>query len=212
MVEDISRSMKSLLATRPIYHKRDETLRGHVFCSFLALVLRKELQDRLERKGRSLERADVLRDLDRLQEVELSIGGKSYVMRTETKGTVGKVFPACGVAIPPTCHGRRVGFAKTCSLHLCQTRKFPPNSNLQSGGAEDGFGLTYPNVALPRCETIGHVADPIARLDFDYRHARRRAIEIFASIFRAGNGIGRRFSLVCGPTTRIKGFHCRSPS
>jgi len=102
MVEDIFRSMKSLLETRPIYHKRDETIRGHVFCSFLALVLRKELQDRLERKGWSLEWADVLRDLDRLQEVEMSIGGKSYVMRTETKGTVGKVFPACGVALPPT--------------------------------------------------------------------------------------------------------------
>jgi len=98
MVEDIFRSMKSLLETRPIYHKRDETIRGHVFCSFLALVLRKELQDRLERKGWSLEWADVVRDLDRLQEVEMSIDGKSYVMRTETKGTVGKVFPACGVA------------------------------------------------------------------------------------------------------------------
>jgi len=48
MVEDIFRSMKSLLETRPIYHKRDETIRGHVFCSFLALVLRKELQDRLD--------------------------------------------------------------------------------------------------------------------------------------------------------------------
>src|SRR6266851_4169044 len=81
MVEDIFRSMKSLLDTRPIYHKCDETIRGHVFCSFLALVLRKELQDRLERKGWSLEWADVLRDLDRLQEVEMSIGGKSYVMR-----------------------------------------------------------------------------------------------------------------------------------
>ena len=55
MVEDIFRSMKSLLETRPIYHKCDETIRGHVFCSFLALVLRKELQDRLERKGWSLE-------------------------------------------------------------------------------------------------------------------------------------------------------------
>jgi hypothetical protein len=102
MVEDIFRSMKSLLETRPIYHKCDETIRGHVFCSFLALVLRKELQDRLERKGWSLEWADILRDLDRLQEVEMSIEGKRYVVRTETKGTVGKVFQACGVALPPT--------------------------------------------------------------------------------------------------------------
>jgi len=48
MVEDVFRSMKSLLDTRPIYHKCDETIRGHVFCSFLALLLRKELQDRSE--------------------------------------------------------------------------------------------------------------------------------------------------------------------
>jgi len=102
MVEDIFRSMKSLLETRPIYHKCDETIRGHVFCSFLALVLRKELQDRVERHGWSLGWADIIRDLDRLQEVEMSIEGKSYVVRTETKGTVGKVFQACGVALPPT--------------------------------------------------------------------------------------------------------------
>lgn len=102
MVEDIFRSMKSLLETRPIYHQRDETIRGHVFCSFLALVLRKELQDRLDRKGWSVEWANVIGDLDRLQEIEMSIDGKAYVVRTEVKGTTGKVFQACGVAIPPT--------------------------------------------------------------------------------------------------------------
>src|SRR5215831_13373368 len=51
MVEDIFRTAKSLLATRPIFHKYDETIRGHVFCSFLALVLRKELEDRLAAAG-----------------------------------------------------------------------------------------------------------------------------------------------------------------
>ena len=39
MVERIFRDMKSVLDTRPIFHKCDETIRGHVFCSFLALVL-----------------------------------------------------------------------------------------------------------------------------------------------------------------------------
>src|SRR5512144_2299925 len=39
MVEHWFRSCKSLLQTRPIYHRRDETIRGHVFCSFLSLVL-----------------------------------------------------------------------------------------------------------------------------------------------------------------------------
>ena len=48
MVEDMFRTMKSLLETRPIFHKCDETIRGHVFCSFLALLLRRALEQRLE--------------------------------------------------------------------------------------------------------------------------------------------------------------------
>ena len=102
MVEAIFRTMKSELATRPIFHKCDATIRGHVFCTFLALVLRKELEQRLERRGWTLEWADVIRDLDRLQEIEIRLDGKSYLLRTETKGTTGKVFQACGVALPPT--------------------------------------------------------------------------------------------------------------
>ncbi len=47
MVEEMFRTMKSILETRPIYHKCDETIRGHVFCSFLALLLKAELEKRL---------------------------------------------------------------------------------------------------------------------------------------------------------------------
>jgi transposase len=102
MVEDVFRSMKSLLDTRPIFHKCDETIRGHVFCSFLALQLRKELEDRLVRKQWKLEWADVIRDLDNLVEMEVAIGGKGYVFRGQTSGVAGKVFQACGVGLPPT--------------------------------------------------------------------------------------------------------------
>lgn len=86
MVEEMFRSMKSLLDTRPIFHQRDETIRGHVFCSFLALLLRKELQDRLTGKGGDLEWADVIRDLDSLVEMEVAINGKGYVFRGQTTG------------------------------------------------------------------------------------------------------------------------------
>ena len=41
---------KWVLETRPIYHKCDDTIRGHVFCSVLALMLMKELLSRLEAK------------------------------------------------------------------------------------------------------------------------------------------------------------------
>jgi len=101
-VEHWFRSCKSLLHTRPIYHKCDETIRGHVFCSFLALVLRQELQFRLEQRGHKLEWADVIADLDRLQLVEVEQDGKRFLLRSEVQGTCGKVFQAVGVALPPT--------------------------------------------------------------------------------------------------------------
>ena len=102
MVEHWFRSCKSLLQTRPIYHQCDETIRGHVFCSFLALVLRQELQARLEERGHEFEWADVIQDLDRLQMVEVEQDGKRFLLRSEVQGTCGKVFQAVGVAVPPT--------------------------------------------------------------------------------------------------------------
>jgi transposase len=101
MVEQWFRSCKSLLETRPIFHHCDETIRGHVFCSFLALVLRYELQTRLQAKGRKFEWADVIRDLERVQQVEVEQQGKRFWLRSELSGTAGCVFQAAGVAVPP---------------------------------------------------------------------------------------------------------------
>ena len=101
-VEHWFRSCKSLLQTRPIYHKCDATIRGHVFCSFLALVLRQELQARLAARGPSPEWAEVIADLDRLQLVEVEQDQKRFLLRSEAQGTCGKVFQVVGVALPPT--------------------------------------------------------------------------------------------------------------
>jgi len=101
-VEQVFRDVKSVLETRPIFHQRDETIKGHVFCSFLALVLRKELDRRLEKAGHSFEWADIKQDLKSLQEITIEDNGKCLAVRSECKGTCGKVFQAVGVAIPPT--------------------------------------------------------------------------------------------------------------
>jgi hypothetical protein len=77
------------------------TSRRAVFCSFLALVLRKELQDRLAGAGLRPEWAEVVRDLDRLQEVEVEQDGKRFALRTPTTGCAGKLFQTLGVALPP---------------------------------------------------------------------------------------------------------------
>jgi transposase len=100
-VEDLFRSVKSVLSTRPIYHKCDETIRGHVFCSFLALILVKAMEDRLRDRNLDLEWARVIRDLDELEEVELEQDGKRFFLRVGETGCCGRVFQAAGVAVPP---------------------------------------------------------------------------------------------------------------
>jgi len=101
MVEQWFRSCKSLLHTRPIYHHLDATIRGHVFCSFLALVLRQELQARLEKRGHDLEWADVIQDLGQLHTTEVQQDGKRFLLRDDSQGTCGTVFQVAGVALPP---------------------------------------------------------------------------------------------------------------
>src|SRR3984893_4018372 len=100
-VEQLFRQAKAVLATRPIYHSSDMAIRGHVFCSFLALLLVKELEDRLHRHNIAAEWDDILRDLDRLQEIELEQDGKRFLLRPPTTGVAGKLFHAVGVALPP---------------------------------------------------------------------------------------------------------------
>ena len=104
MVEAMFRTAKTLLETRPIYHKCDETIRGHVFCSFLAFVLRKELQNRLATQDEKLEWEQILRDLESLQLVEVEHQQKRFLLRSELRGTCSTVFRTTGVAIPPTVH------------------------------------------------------------------------------------------------------------
>ncbi len=101
VIEQMFRSAKALLATRPIYHQTDAAIRGHVFCSFLALVLRKELEERLAAAQMKPEWRVLLADLDRLQEIAVEQDGKHFILRTPATGVAGKAFQAVGVALPP---------------------------------------------------------------------------------------------------------------
>ncbi len=101
-VERVFRDVKSMLETRPIFHQRDDTIRGHVFCSFLALVLRKELERNLEKEGHVFEWSQIKQDLQALQETLIDENGNQLAIRNKTEGVCGKVFQAVGVAIPPT--------------------------------------------------------------------------------------------------------------
>lgn len=100
-VEDLFRDVKSVLETRPIYHQRDDTIRGHVFCSFLALVLLKELQRRMEARGFSYEWARLRDDLDQLEEIRLEAVDREVLLRSIPRGAAGLALQAAGVALGP---------------------------------------------------------------------------------------------------------------
>ena len=101
-VEQTFRTAKHLLSTRPIFHKLDATIRGHVFCSFLALVLKKALEDRIAAFARSGSWPQIIADLDSLTETEIEHGGKRFVVRSAPRPAASLALRAAGVALPPT--------------------------------------------------------------------------------------------------------------
>jgi transposase len=101
-VEDIIRTTKSIMDTRPIYHRCDETIRGHVFCSFLALLLKTELERRMKFADLKREWAQVIRGLEALQQVEVTFQEKRFVLRSQLTSEASAALRATGVAAPPT--------------------------------------------------------------------------------------------------------------
>ena len=101
LVEQFFRAAKTMLQSRPIFHHWDATIKGHVFCSFLALLLHQELQSRLKAHGDTCEWGAIRRDLETLAEVQVREGEQWYTLRTALQGVTGKVLQAVGVAVPP---------------------------------------------------------------------------------------------------------------
>ena len=101
-VEDDFKTAKAVLATRPIFHRTDAAVRGHIFCTFLALVLRHELVDRLAGRGtKPLEWQSIIDDLADLSEVEIEQDGRRAKLRTAPGPTIDPVCRALGLSLPP---------------------------------------------------------------------------------------------------------------
>ncbi len=100
-VEDLFRRGKAIMRTRPIFHSSDAAIRGHVFCSFLALVMQKHLDDLAREADAVPEWRVLLRDLDRLQQTRIQHNGKDWLVRTDATPAVTALFRQAGVALPP---------------------------------------------------------------------------------------------------------------
>jgi hypothetical protein len=101
-IEAIFHAAKHLFATRPIFHKLDETIRGRVFCSFLALVLKTELESRIQALGREGSWTEILADLNSLTETEMDQDGKRFLLRSAPKPFASLALKAAGIVLPPT--------------------------------------------------------------------------------------------------------------
>lgn len=101
-VEQSFLAAKAVMATRPIFHRTDPAIRGHVFCSFLALVLRRELLDRLAPRASPLpEWRCMIDDLADLSTVEVEQDGRRALLRTAPGATIDPICRALGIALPP---------------------------------------------------------------------------------------------------------------
>jgi hypothetical protein len=73
-----------------------------VFCSFLALVLKAELEQRIAALGRTVSWTETLADLDSLTKTEIAHDGKRFLVRSTPRPAASLALRAAGVALPPT--------------------------------------------------------------------------------------------------------------
>jgi hypothetical protein len=99
-VERAFRETKSTLEVRPVFHHRDDTTIGHIVGCFLALRLEVDLQRRLDERRVEVSWPDLMRDLDQVKAVDLTLDGQRYRLRTELVGEAAAAFAAAGVRPP----------------------------------------------------------------------------------------------------------------
>jgi hypothetical protein len=73
-----------------------------VFCSFLALVLKTELEEQIAGLGRAGSWPEIVADLDALTETEIEYDGKRFIVRSAPRPAASLALRAAGVALPPT--------------------------------------------------------------------------------------------------------------
>jgi hypothetical protein len=81
---------------KDVVEERDETIRGHVFCSFLALVLKTALEERIAALGRSGSWPEIIADLNSLTEAEISYDSKRFVVRSPPRFAASLALRAAG--------------------------------------------------------------------------------------------------------------------
>ena len=88
-----------------LYHYTERKIRGHIFVCFIALQMKVLLTQKLEEIGEDLTYSEVMRDVRKIRAVEVKIGDKKVITRTNLKGKADLAFRAIGGVIPPKIIG-----------------------------------------------------------------------------------------------------------
>src|SRR5262249_245792 len=95
---DLSNSKASVLHPADLPQARRDHPRSRVFCSFFALVLKSELEERTAGLGRSGSWPQIIADLDSLTETEIEYDGKRFIVRSAPRPAASLALQATGVA------------------------------------------------------------------------------------------------------------------
>jgi len=100
-IEQGFKQLKSELKLGPIYHYTDKRIRAHVFICFLALILRRLMSIKLNKKFKGkASYPDCLDDLKQLSVVEMKVKEEELHLLTEIKSNAKKMFSVLNLKTP----------------------------------------------------------------------------------------------------------------
>lgn len=100
-VEDAFREVKDFIKVRPIYHYNDERVKGHIFICFLAYLLEKLLERKLEDHGLFMSPRKALQTLFPIKVVISELGGQKIKKVTSIVEEQEEILKALGVQKMP---------------------------------------------------------------------------------------------------------------
>ena len=109
-VEQAFRNLKSNLELRPMYHRVESRIRGHIMVCFLALVMESFLAYKLKEIGCQTSVKDILHDVSQVKASKIRVNGEEQIVRTELQSQANLAFEALVTQAPPrvleknTCH------------------------------------------------------------------------------------------------------------
>lgn len=100
-VEWAFRDLKSFEVIRPIWHRKDQRVKGHVFVCVLALLLDRVLQRKLYAANMNITSQMALESLRTFKAVATKVADKEFVLTTPVSAKNKEIFKAVGVKAPP---------------------------------------------------------------------------------------------------------------